>query len=125
MTKTTPVVAIVDDDDPVRRALRRLVLSLSYQPTDFASGESFLDSLAERVPDCALIDLHMPGLSGLDVLRQIRARGLKVPVVIISGNAPSDLLDLCLQAGAAAYLPKPIERAKLDTTIQRITTRLA
>ncbi len=124
MATKTPVVAIVDDDDPVRRALRRLVLSLSYQPADFASGETFLDSLADLMPDCALVDLHMPGLSGLDVLRQLRTLGLRIPVIIISGNARSDLLDLCLQAGAAAYLPKPIERAKLDTTIQSITKRL-
>ena len=123
MATNPPVVAIVDDDDPVRRALRRLVRSLSYQSADFPSGESFLDSLPDAAPACALVDLHMPGLSGLEVLRQLRARGLGVPVIIISGNAPSDLLDLCLQAGAAAYLPKPIERAQLDMTIQRVTTQ--
>ena len=68
MAAADPVIAIVDDDETVRRSLRRLVNSLSFQAADFASGEAFLQSLAQSSPACMLLDLHMPGLSGLEVL---------------------------------------------------------
>jgi FixJ family two-component response regulator len=122
MQSTTPVIAIVDDDGSVRRALRRLVLSMSYQPADFASGEEFLDSLQHGVPDCAILDLHMPGLTGLDLLNRLRASDLNVPAIIVTANQQPEMRTRCLSAGAIAYLQKPLDSEILS---QRIKAALA
>jgi FixJ family two-component response regulator len=118
MKATHPVVAIVDDDPSVRRALRRLVASLSFAPADFPSGETFLESVEETRPHCALVDLHMPGLNGLEVLLQLRKRGLRIPTIIVTGNTQPDMERLCLEAGAAAYLLKPLDRDSVFAAVQ-------
>ncbi|HEV2897272.1 MAG TPA: response regulator [Pseudaminobacter sp.] len=112
------IVAIVDDDEPVRRALRRLLLSLSYQPIIFASGEEFLASLRHASPSCAVVDLHMPGLKGLDVLLRIRSEGLRIPVIIVTGLDQSGMRVKCMAAGASGYLVKPIERSEMASAIE-------
>ena len=117
MHATTPVIAIVDDDGSVRRALRRLVLSMSYQPTDFASGEEFLQSVRESAPQCVILDLHMPGLSGLDVLNRLRLSDEAVPAIIVTANSQPELRAECLAAGAAAFLQKPLDGQVLSETI--------
>jgi FixJ family two-component response regulator len=112
------VVAIVDDDDVVRRALRRLVVSLSYHPIGFASGEEFLASLSEAAPSCVLMDQHMPSLNGLDVLRRMRTDGRRVPIIIVTGFDQPGLRQKCLDAGASDYLVKPLEASAVSTAIQ-------
>jgi FixJ family two-component response regulator len=112
------VVAIVDDDAGVRRALRRLVLSLSYHPIGFASGEDFLASLVEATPSCVLMDQHMPNLNGLEVLRRLRSEGWYVPVIIVTGFDQPGLRQECLDAGASDYLVKPLEASAISAAIQ-------
>ncbi|MGI6853312.1 response regulator [Mesorhizobium sp. 1B3] len=114
-------MAIVDDDDSVRRALHRLILSLSYQSRTFASGEEFLEALQESTPDCVLLDLHMPGLKGLDVLHRMRTEGRHVPAIAMTGFDQHGMREKCLKAGAAAYLVKPLERAVVAAAIADAT----
>ena len=121
MATADHVIAIVDDDEAVRRSLRRLVNSLSFQAADFASGEAFLQSLSQGSPSCMLLDLHMPGLSGLEVLEALQTRRLKIPTIVITGNARPDLRERCMQAGAIAYLQKPLDRDLVLTSIQEAT----
>lgn len=109
MHSTTPVIAIVDDDGSVRRALRRLVQLMSYEPADYASGEEFLQSVRESAPKCVILDLHMPGLSGLDVLNRLRLADEDVPAIIVTANSQPELRAECLAAGAAAFLQKPLD----------------
>lgn len=103
-------VAIVDDDEHVRRALRRIVLSLSYQVEEFASGRAFLAALEEHSFACVLLDLHMPELNGIDVLTKVRAVKNSVPVILITGGDEPTMRERCLKAGASAYLIKPVAR---------------
>lgn len=96
--------------------------SLSYKTADFESGEAFLESLSGGVPICMLLDLHMPGLSGLEVLEALRLRRLDIPTIIITGNARSDMRERCMNAGAVAYLQKPLDRDVVRQTIQTAMT---
>lgn len=121
MAAGNPIIAIVDDDTFVRRALRRLIASLSYEPADYPSGEAFLESLGTTVPACALVDLHMPGLNGLQVLQEMRARDVSVPTIVITANAQPEMRQRCLAAGAVAYLQKPLERDLIFSVIRSAT----
>lgn len=113
----TGLVAIVDDDAAVRRALRRLLISLDYEPALFASGEAFLADAPARPPACALIDLHMPGLDGIEVLGRLASAGIAAPAIIITGHDQVGQQDRCLASGARDYLVKPLERAALARAI--------
>lgn len=104
----TPLcVAVVDDEAPVRTALGRLLRVADYQVIGFASGEEFLASLPARRPDCVLLDIHMPGLSGLQVRQRLREAGSTLPVVFITANDRTELARQGLDPGAASVLHKP------------------
>ncbi|MXN64227.1 response regulator [Stappia sp. GBMRC 2046] len=115
------VVAIVDDDESVRRALQRMVLSLSFDPVGFQSGDDFVASLDRRMPDCVLLDVHMPGLSGLGVLRKMTAGRRHVPAIAITGFDQPGLREKCLDAGAVAYLIKPLDSSEVANAIENAT----
>lgn len=121
MTATRTVIAIVDDDEIVRRSIKRLVSSLSYDAQDFASGEEFLKSLARGAPTCMLLDLHMPGLSGFEVLEALHTRRMNIPAIIVTGNTRPEIRERCLNAGAAGYLEKPLDRDVVLSTIRTAT----
>jgi FixJ family two-component response regulator len=114
-------VAIVDDDESVRRALRRLLRAFGLEAETFGSGQDFLDSLPARRPDCAIVDLNMPGLNGLDVQRRLADAGLGVPTIIITADDQAETGAKCLAAGAVAYLRKPLEDETLLSVIARAT----
>jgi FixJ family two-component response regulator len=103
------LVAVVDDDASVRKAIRRLLIAAKQRVETFASGEEFLQSLADHTPDCLILDVCMPGVTGLDVQRHIARTGAKVPIVVITAHDDSDLRERCETAGAAAYLQKPVD----------------
>ena len=115
MAEHSPVVAIVDDEEPIRKALGRLLRAANLETEAFASGPAFLDSLAVRRPDCVILDLHMPGMTGLHVLRRLRQSGVQVPAIVITAHDEPETRADCLAAGATAYLRKPLEdRLLLD-----------
>lgn len=108
-------VAVVDDEASVRKALRRLFTSAELDCSVFASGQAFLDSIRQTIPDCVVIDLHMPGLTGFDVQRELRTGGVKVPIIIVTAHDEPETRAQCLAAGAVAYLRKPFDdKALLD-----------
>ena len=104
---TLSCVALVDDEAPVRVALGRLLRLADYAVLAFASGDEFLDSLVSRVPDCVLLDVHMPGLTGLQVHARLRAAGLDLPVVFITASDDADVERSALDAGGVCVLHKP------------------
>jgi FixJ family two-component response regulator len=118
MGSILPLIAIVDDDDGVRRSLRRLLSSLSYEPVVFASGEEFLESISKiGRPGCVLMDLHLPGLNGFEILERIRQGRDPLPVVIMTGFDEPGTRERCIAAGAVAYITKPVEVALLSSVI--------
>jgi len=110
-------VAVVDDDPSVRRALQRILTVLDIGVESFASGEEFLNSLPDRPPDCVVLDLHMPGMGGLEVQQQIKRLDTVLPVVIVTGHHEPGMHRRCLQAGASDYLRKPIDAEVLRRAI--------
>jgi FixJ family two-component response regulator len=102
-------VAIVDDDESVRKALCRLLRASDLDAHSYASGQEFLDSLEERRFDCLVLDLQMPGMTGLEVQEHLARSGSKLPVVIITAHDEPGSQKRCLDAGAAAYLCKPLK----------------
>jgi FixJ family two-component response regulator len=106
-------IAIVDDEEPVRRALRRLFLAEGMEADTFASGSDFLESLGSRHPDCLVLDLHLPGLDGFALQRQLTEAYPRVPVVVITGHDPEGADERVRAAGAVAYLLKPLEAPTL------------
>src|SRR5262245_9408746 len=113
MANGRPQIAIVDDDESVRRALARLLNASSFDARTFASGRAFLDSLSGGRPDCVVLDLHMPGLTGLEVLGALAQGGLTLPVVMITGHENADSRNRCLAAGVLAFLGKPLDEREL------------
>ena len=118
MENSRPFVAIVDDEESVRRALARLLRASQLDVEVFASGESFLDSLSHRQPDCVVLDLQMSGLTGRDVQRQLVAANWRFPVIIITAHDEPTVREQCLAEGAAAYLCKPLRGVTLLQSIE-------
>ncbi|WP_244513200.1 MULTISPECIES: response regulator [unclassified Ensifer] len=86
MSERRTVIAIVDDDELVRRALSRLVASLTCQPIAFASAEAFLEVVEDALPSGVLIDLHLPGMTGLELLEELGRRGIVLKAIVITGS---------------------------------------
>jgi CheY-like chemotaxis protein len=122
MSRTRPLIAVVDDEEPVRNAFRRLFRSTGHDVETFPSGADFLESLADHEPDCLLLDLHMPGMDGLEVLTRLALAGVRIPVVIVTGHDQPETRSRALAAGAAAYLLKPVDE---ETLLAAIASGLA
>jgi FixJ family two-component response regulator len=112
-----PYVAIVDDEEPVRKALRRLLRASGLQADSYSCGSEFLQAAVERLPDCVVLDLHMIGMSGLQVLRKLQASAHPPPVVIITAHDEPETREECRAAGAAAFLRKPLDERLLLNAI--------
>jgi len=124
MTQKTYLVAVVDDDNSVRKAISRLLRSAGFEARPFGSGVEFLESLSTDLPDCAIVDLHMPNMNGLEVQARISASDLHVPVILITAHDAPGVRELAITAGVAAYLAKPLaEEALLDSIIAAVHQR--
>lgn len=117
MTTANRFIAVVDDDSSILKALERLLSTRSLVTKTFRSGGLFLDSLNDELPDCLILDLHMPEMSGLEVQQTLASRGIEIPTIIITSNVDAAMRERCIDAGAVAYLPKPVRRAELFTAI--------
>ncbi len=113
-----PVIAIVDDDESFRQALERFLGTFAFRVRTFASGDEFLRSSDLGCVACLLLDLAMPGMSGLEVQEQLGARGLRIPIVFVTAHADDDVEQQALGAGATAMLPKPVDQQVLLRLVQ-------
>jgi two-component system response regulator FixJ len=116
-------VAVVDDEVPVRTALGRLLRLAHYEVSLFPSGEAFLESLDNQRPDCVLLDINMPGLSGLDVQRRLRSVSILIPAICITSGEDVKLLREALDAGAVDLLRKPFSNHDLLEAIRTALCR--
>src|SRR2546425_7108876 len=100
-------VCIVDDDASLRRSVRNLLTSVGFRVETFESAEAFLQSAERSRTGCVVLDLRMPGMSGLDLLGHLAATGSRIPVIILTAHSDDEARRRTLQAGAVAHLGKP------------------
>ena len=110
-------VAVVDDDEAVRRALARLIRSLGFEAETYACGDDFLASLSARRPDCVVLDLHMPRVTGFDVQSRMAQEHLEIPTIVITGHDSPETRTRAMKGGASAYLCKPLDEQTLMDAI--------
>jgi FixJ family two-component response regulator len=115
MTRTR--IALVDDEAPVRVALGRLLRLADYEVDAYASGEEFLAALPDSRPDCALLDVHLPGLTGIQVQSCLRSRHVLLPVVLITASEDPSVDREAFQAGDLPVLRKPFSSDQLLASI--------
>jgi FixJ family two-component response regulator len=114
------MIAVLDDDEPVRKAVVRLLRSAGFSARSFASGGELLAHWVGVRPECLVLDLQMPGASGLDVQRSLRSAGEAVPTILMTASDECELLDECMAAGAFVCLRKPLECAQLLAALELI-----
>lgn len=120
MEPKTPLVAVVEDDEAVSRALCRLLRTLHYEPIAFGSVDAFLDSLSARVPRCAIVDLHLLGRKGIEILEHPCVQDGRLPVIMVTGFDQAGMRERCLDAGAVAYMTKPVAASILSAALHDI-----
>ena|SRR5436190_3688959 len=110
-------IIIVDDDPSVRDALSVVFSLEGYHVTSFADGQSLLTAARARTPSCILLDVHMPGRSGLDILRELNAQAYPAPIFIISGQGDIPMAVDAIKAGALDFIEKPFNA---ETVVSRV-----
>jgi FixJ family two-component response regulator len=116
---TGVLIAVVDDDESVRRAIRRLLRTAGFEVDTYPSGAEFLYAVKQRRPGCIIVDLHMPGMSGLEVQSTLAGSGFEIPVLFITAYDDPGARDRAVQAGAVGYLRKPFSEEALLEAIDR------
>lgn len=121
--KSDAIVAIVDDDPSVRRGLERLIRSLGWKTETFASAQEFLSRSGTAAPSCLVLDLQLPGLSGLDLQKRMTEVGLEIPIVFLTGHGNIPASVQAMKAGAVEFLTKPFDEQDLLQAIQEAIER--
>jgi FixJ family two-component response regulator len=119
MAHTNLQIAVVDDDASVLKALTRLLRACGYEVTAFASGTDFLQASKAQLPDCVVMDIHMPEMTGLDVYAVLLERKVCVPVIFITAYNDNSLRLQAQEMGAVAFLSKPLTEDTLVTAIEK------
>jgi FixJ family two-component response regulator len=118
-----PLISIVDDDHFLRNSLDNLLRSVGMRAHGFSSAEEFLNSNESHDTDCLILDVRMPGMSGLDLQRQLKTANLRIPIVFITAHADDDARARALAAGAVAFLYKPCRKETLLEAIDAALNR--
>jgi FixJ family two-component response regulator len=117
MAETLPWIAIVDDDPSVLKALARLLRARAFEAKTYASARDFLAALPDGLPECLIVDLQMPEMSGLELQRHLSRKGIHIPTIVITAHNEAGARERCESAGAAAFLSKPLQDTSLLAAI--------
>ena len=123
MSKTEATVLIVDDDAQMRESLRNLIRSVGLRVELFASAQEFVQSQHLDAPSCLVLDVRMPGLSGLDLQKQASEAVLEIPIIFITGHGDIPMSVRAMKAGAVEFLTKPFRDQDLLDAIQQALDR--
>jgi len=114
----TEMVAIVDDDNSIRTAVQDLLEAVSLPVQGFASAEEFLRSGKQRATACLIVDIRMPGMSGLELQEKLNAEGCRIPTIFITAHGDAKMRAQALRAGAAEFLTKPFDDEVLIESVR-------
>jgi FixJ family two-component response regulator len=123
VTATAPVIFVVDDDPSVRKSLLRVMTSAGYAVEAFASARDFLARERFAGPCCLVLDVRMPGLTGLDLQEALAGNGHRIPIVFITGHGDISMSVQAMKDGAADFLTKPFDVDKLLEAVGRAVTK--
>src|SRR5678816_3208071 len=115
----TAFVYVVDDDASVREGVARLIRSAGVMTQTFASGEEFLATARPKNPSCLVLDVNLPGLTGLDLQQELAKSGVQVPIIFLSGHGDIPMTVRALKAGAVNFLTKPFDDQDLLNAIDK------
>jgi FixJ family two-component response regulator len=111
--QTSRLIAIVDDDESLQRALQDLIESVGLFTLCFGSAEQFLESEARHKAACLIVDIRMPGMSGMELQAKLKAEGCRIPIIFITAHGDSEMRTLAMGDGAVEFLTKPFDDAVL------------
>jgi RNA polymerase sigma factor (sigma-70 family) len=121
MAKVNQVVFVIDDDVSMRSAIKRLVGAVGLSVETFGSAQEFLQSKLLEMPGCVILDVRLPGLSGLDLQRELTNRGIYIPIIFITGHGDIPMSVQAMKAGAIEFLTKPFrDQDLLDAIAQAL-----
>lgn len=123
MSGTEPIVFVVDDDAAVRDAIKDLLESAMIGVETFSSGREFLARKASEVPSCLVLDVRLPGTSGLDFQRELAAANIEIPIIFITGHGDIPMTVQAMKAGAIDFLTKPFREQELLDAIHKAISR--
>lgn len=118
-----PIIHVVDDDESFRTAISRLLRARNYEVRTYANANDFLMCEVEDAPGCILLDLRMPGLSGLEFQEALAARPERLPIIFLSGHGDIRSMARALQGGAIDFLHKPVQPKDLFEAIEKAVAR--
>jgi FixJ family two-component response regulator len=123
MTEPEPIVLVVDDDASMRRGLEKLLRSVNLDVATFASAAELMCQLPPEGPACLILDLRLPGMSGLELQQRLEAAGHRLPIIFLTGHATVPVSVRALKNGALDFLQKPVEEQVLLDAIHRALER--
>ncbi|HXJ86870.1 MAG TPA: response regulator transcription factor [Candidatus Binatia bacterium] len=123
MPESAPTVFVVDDDPSVRRSMERLIRIAGYKVQTFESARDFLGCRRPDGPACLVLDVRMPGLSGLDLQQELSRFGKQIPIIFLTGHGDIPMSVRAMKAGAAEFLTKPVKQRILLEAIQAAVER--
>ena len=121
MSQSSSRIAVVDDNASVRKALKRLLETSSYEVQIFETACEFIAALAHDIPECMIVDLQMPNMTGLELQHHLIRAGIKIPTIVMTAHDEPGTRERCIAAGAVAYLLKPLRKAVLIAAIDTAT----
>jgi FixJ family two-component response regulator len=122
-TQDVPTVFIVDDDSDVRESLQELLESVGLHSKSFGTAQEFLSSLRDDAPSCLILDVRLPGISGLDLQHELRRGKISIPIIFLTGHADVQMSVKAMKSGAVEFLTKPFRQQDLLDAVQRSLTR--
>ncbi len=117
------VIAIVDDDEPLREALGSVLKAAGFSVAGFASAEDFLEAPIGRNARCLILDVRLPGMSGVELQQHLSSEGCPIPIIFVTAHGDDSLHQLLIEAGASAFLNKPVRSDRLLREIDAAMTR--
>ena len=123
MKKADQLVFVVDDDPSMRTAIKELIEAVGLSCQTFESGQEFLETKLPDVPSCLVLDVRLPGLSGLNLQRELAERHIQIPIIFITGHGDIPMSVQAMKAGAMEFLTKPFRDQDLLDAIEQATER--